>query len=101
MTILINKRYRLQKGSDICKYIGTYCNYPDEETKFLLQHLSTKSLVLAYSFVKGKKHINNYYNNLNEHLFVLLEERENIINGVLLYNFEEDDHLEIASDYKS
>ena len=99
MTILIKKKYRLQKGSDVCKYIGGYCDYPDEETKFLLEHLSTKSLVLAYIFVKEKKHISNYYSNLHEHLFVLLQKKESIVDGMLLYNFEEDDHLEIAPDY--
>ena len=99
MTILIERKYRLQNGSDVCKYIGSYCGYPDEETNHLLEHLSTKSLVIAYLFVKGKKHISNYYTNLNEHLYVLLEKRQNIFEGVLLYDFEDDSHLEIAPDY--
>ena len=99
MTILIEKRYRLQDGSDVCKYIGSYCDYPDEETNHLLEHLSTKSLVLGYLFVKGKKHISNYYTNLNKHLYVLLEKRQNTVQSVLLYDFKDDSHLEIAPDY--
>ena len=61
-----------------------------------MKQLSTKSLVKAYIYVKEKKHYSNYYRNLTYHLFVLLEKRNNIINGVLLYDFEDDSHFEVA-----
>lgn len=91
------KKYRIENGVDIEKYVGNYCGvYPDDLTIDLLKKLSTKSLVLAYAHVKENKHLSSYYRNLNRHLYVLLEKRNNIVDGMLLYDFEEDSHLELA-----
>ena len=65
----------------------------------LLKKLSTKSLVKAYIHIEKKKHYDNYYRNLTYHLFVLLEKRNNMINGTLIFDFEEDSHLELAPLY--
>ena len=93
-------KYKIEDGPSIENYVGHYCaTYPDNETINLLKQLSTKSLVKAYIYVKEKKHFSNYYRNLTYHLFVLLEKRNNIINGVLLYDFEDDSHLKNAPHY--
>ena len=93
-------KYRIEEGRDIENYIGHYCGtYPDNETINLLKQLSTKSLVNAYLYAKEKKHYSYYYRNLTYHLFIALGKRNNIINGVLLYDFEDDSHLEEAPNY--
>ena len=93
-------KYKIEEGREIENYVGYYCAiYPDTETINLLKQLSTKSLVKAYLYVKEKKHYSNYYRNLTYHLFILLGRRNNIINGVLLYDFEDDSHLQNAPQY--
>ena len=93
-------KYKIEDGSNIENYVGHFCaTYPDNETINLLNQLSTKSLVKAYIYVKEKKHYSNYYKNLTYDLFVLLEKRNNIINGVLLFDFEDDSHLKNAPNY--
>ena len=93
-------KYKIEDGPAIENYVGHYCAiYPDNEIINLLRQLSTKSLVKAYIYVKEKKHYSNYYRNLTYHLFVLLEKRNNIINGVLLYDFKDDSHLKNAPHY--
>ena len=93
-------KYKIEDGPDIENYIGYYCGtYPDTETNNLLRQLSTKSLVKAYLYAKEKKHYTYYYRNLTYHLFILLGRRNNIINGVLLYDFQDDSHLENAPHY--
>ena len=92
-------KYKIEDGSNIENYVGHFCaTYPDNETINLLNQLSTKSLVKAYIYVKEKKH-SNYYRNLTYHLFVLLEKRNNIINEVLLFDFEDDSYLQNAPHY--
>ena len=94
------KKYRIEEGSDIENYVGYYCGtYPDNEMINLLKKLSTKSLVKAYVYVEKKKQYSYYYRNLTYHLFVLLEKRNNMINGTLIFDFEEDLHLELAPNY--
>ena len=93
-------KYKIEDGSNIENYIGHFCaTYPNNETVKLLNQLSTKSLVKAYIYVKEKKHYSYYYRNLTYHLFVLLEKRNNIINGVLLFDFKDDSHLKNAPHY--
>ena len=93
-------KYKIEEGHNIENYVGYYCaTYPDIETMNLLKQLSTKSLVKAYIYVKEKKHYSNYYRNLTYHLFLLLELRNNMINGVLLYDFQDDSHLQNAPHY--
>ena len=93
-------KYKTEDGSNIENYIGHFCaTYPDNQTINLLKQLSTKSLVKTYIYIKEKNHYSNYYRNLTYHLFVLLEKRNNIINGVLLYDFEDDSHFEVAPHY--
>ena len=93
-------KYKIENGSDIEDYVGYFCStYPDTETINLLRQLSTRSLVKAYLYAKEKKHYSNYYRNLTYHLFILLGQRNNIINGVLLYDFEDDSHLQNAPHY--
>ena len=93
-------KYKIEEGHNIEDYIGHYCGtYPDNETIDLLKQLSTKSLVKAYIYTKEKKHYSYYYRNLNYHLFLLLEKRDNIINGVLLYDFQDDSHFKNAPHY--
>lgn len=98
--IVTIKRYRLSTGFDIEKYLSSYCGfYPDEVIVKRLQLLSTKSLVKAYAHVKNNCHLSMYYRNVHVHLTLELEKRNNIIDGVLIHDFEEDDHLELAPDY--
>ena len=93
-------KYKIEEGSDIENYVGYYCGtYPDTQTNHLLRQLSTKSLVKAYLYTKEKKHYSYYYRNLTYLLFILLGRRSNIINGVLLYDFQDDAHLENAPHY--
>ena len=93
-------KYKIEDGSDIEDYIGHFCStYPDTETINLLRQLSTRSLVKAYLYAKEKKHYSNYYKNLTYHLFISLGQRNNIINGVLLYDFQDDSHLQKAPHY--
>ena len=100
MIVPITKKYRIKDGVDIEKYVGTYCGvYPDDVTIDNLKYLSTKSLVKAYLHIKSNQYLSNYYRNLKYHLFVILEKRNNISNGVLLYDFENDSHLDLAPDY--
>ena len=100
MIVFTTKKYRIEDGSDVENYVGHYCgSYPDNEMINLLKQLSTKSLVKAYIHVEKKKHFDNYYRNLTYHLFVLLEKRNNMINGMLIYDFEDDSHLENAPHY--
>ena len=97
---MVTIKYRIEDGYDIENYIGHYCaTYPDEQTVYLMKQLSTKSLVKAYLYTEKKKHYGNYYRNLTYHLFILLENRNNFVNGVLLYDFEDDSHLKNAPHY--
>ena len=98
--IIIKKLYRLKTGFDIEKYLSHYCGfYPDKITVKRLQQLSTKSLVKAYQHTKNNRYLSFYYRNVHQHLTLELEKRNNIIDGVLLHDSEEDDHLEVAPDY--
>ena len=100
MIVLTSKKHRIENGVDIEKYVGAYCGvYPDNITIDRLKNLSTKSLVKAYLHVKSNQDLTSYYRNLRYHLFLLLRERDNMVNGVLLYDFEDDSHLELAPDY--
>lgn len=100
MIVFTNKRYRLDYGVEIEKYIPPYCGtYPDNEIINLLKQLSTKSLIIAYGHAKERRLTNNFYRNLTHHLFVLLEKRNQMINGTLIFNFEDDSHLEQAPEY--
>ena len=102
MIVFTTKKYRIESGVDVEKYVGAYCGvYPDSETISLLKSLSTKSLLKAYLHVKNNEHLSTYYRNLRLHLFVLLEKRNNMINGTLLYDFEDNSHLELAPGYAS
>ena len=93
-------KYKIDEGHKIEDYIGYFCStYPDTETNHLLRQLSTKSLVKAYLYAKEKKHYSDYYRNLTYHLFILLGRRSNIIDGVLLYDFQDDTHLQNAPHY--
>ena len=96
MTGVTTKKYRIERGVDIEKYVGAYCgSFPDSETINLLENLSTKSLVKAHIHAKNNEHFDSYYSNLKQHLFALLQKRNNIINGIPLYDFEDDSHLEL------
>lgn len=54
MITTIRKKYRIENGVDIEKYVGNYCAvYPDDITINRLKNLSTKSLVKAYLHVKA------------------------------------------------
>ena len=100
MIVFTTKKYRLEDGVDITKYVGSYCGtYPDNETINLLEKLSTKSLIKAYAHTRENRPLSNYYRNLTYHIFLLLEKRNNMINGTLIYDFEDDSHLELAPDY--
>ena len=99
MIVLTNKRYRLKEGADVEKYIPFYCGtYPDNKIIELLKTLSTKSLNKAYQHTRKKQHENSYYRNLTYHLFLRLEKENQMINGTLIYNFEDNSHLELAPD---
>ena len=99
MIVLTNKRYRLKDGADVEKYVQFYCGtYPDNEIIKLLKSLSTKSLIKAYAHTKENRLVNSYYRNLTYHLFLMLEKRNQMINGTLIYDFEDDSHLELAPD---
>ena len=90
-----NRKYKIKNGPDIEKYIAYYCGtYPDTEIINLLNQLSTKSLIKAYMYVKQMKHLSNYYRNLAHHLFILLEKRNSMINGSLIYDYEDDSQLQ-------
>ena len=102
MTGITKKKYRIENGVDVEKYVEAYCgSFPDSETINLLENLSTKSLVKAHIHAKSNEHFDSYYCNLKQHLFALLQKRNNTVNGVPLYDFEDDSHLELAPDYAS
>ena len=100
MIVLIRKKYRIELGVDIERYVGYYCSYyPDDDIVEKLTKLSTKSLVKAYLYAKNNVHLGNYFLNLKEHLSTNLEKKHINLNGLSPNDFEDDSYLELATDY--
>ena len=58
MVVLLKKKYRIENGVDIEKYVGAYCgSFPDSETINLLEN-SAKSLVKAHTHTHTQKATN-------------------------------------------
>ena len=100
MIVPIRKKYRIKDGVDIERCVGNYCGiYPDEEIVDRLKKLTAMSLVKAYLHVKSNGYLSHYYMNLKYHLSVTLEKNYIKLDGLSLYDFEDDSHLELAPDY--
>ena len=101
MIVLIRKKYRIENGVDIERYIGNYCDvYPDNIIVYRLKELSTMSLGKAYLYVKNCGYFATYFINLKYHLSEELEKRGIDLNRQLSLNsFEDDSNLELAPDY--
>ena len=100
MIVPIRKKYRIKDGADIERYVGNYCGiYPDDEIVDRLKKLTAMSLVKAYLHVKSNGYLSNYYINLKYHLSMILEKNYINLDGLSLYDFEDDSHLELAPDY--
>ena len=78
-----------------------YCGiYLDQEIVDRIKKLSAMSLVKVYLHVKSNANLSSYYENLRYHVAVTLEKKCIInLDGVLMYDFEDDSHLELALEY--
>ena len=100
MIVPIRKKYRIKDGADIERYVGNYCGiYSEDEIVNRLKKLTAMSLVKAYLHVNSNGYLTNYYINVKYHLSMILEKSFINLNGLLLYDFEDDSHLELAPHY--